>query len=438
MDRTIIAATRAEVRGGSFTLADGDDDLPVLEVSAEPRVIGRRPGCHLVLHDKKVSAAHCEVVASERGVRIRDLGSSNGTFVGELRVVEAVLRQACTVRCGETQLQFEPKKSRERVAVSRVEHFGALVGATPSMRALFERLAVLAPTTLSMLIEGETGTGKEVVAQALHENSDRADRPFVVVDCSAIPAGLAESMLFGHEKGAFTGAVSRRVSPFLEARGGTVFLDELGELPLEIQPKLLRVLAEQRVMSVGGTRYVPVDVRVLAATRRDLLADINKGRFRDDLYFRIAQERITVPPLRDRTDDLGPLVHRLMEIAGHGPEFKRMTAETLERLERHDWPGNVRELRNLVSVTLAYDKGRGPLDLTAHLRDPSEERARGGARTRVHRTYGASKDAHDRAFFTALYAACQGNVTAMGRRAGLSRETVRAYLNAHRIGGYGR
>jgi transcriptional regulator with GAF, ATPase, and Fis domain len=183
------------------------------------------------------------------------------------------------------------------------------------MRAIFEKLGVVAPTTVSVLIEGETGTGKEVVAQAIHEKSDRASAPFVVVDCSAIPASLAESILFGHERGAFTGAVAKRVSPFVAAQGGTVFLDELGELPLEIQPKLLRVLAEQRIMSVGGTKYAPVNVRVIAATRRDLLEEIDKGAFRDDLYFRIAQERITVPPLRDRKDDLAPLLVRLFEKA---------------------------------------------------------------------------------------------------------------------------
>ena len=441
MERTLLGQSRVEVRGGVLTVTDAADDAAPLQVGPEPRIIGRRPGCHLVLDDKKVSATHCEVVAVERGVRIRDLGSSNGTYLGDYRVFEALLHEACTIRCGDTRIEFEPSRL-ERVAVSKSERFGPLVGSTPAMRALFEKLRILAPTTLSVLIEGDTGTGKELVAQAIHERGDRAGRPFVVIDCSAIPPNLAESSLFGHEKGAFTGAVSRRLSPFVEAHGGTVFLDELGELPLEIQPKLLRVLAEQRIKSVGGNGYVPVDVRVVAATRRDLLEEINRGAFRDDLYFRVAQERVVLPPLRERTADLGALVQRLMEQAGAASSYKRVTAESLGRLQRHDWPGNVRELRNLVSVALAYDKG-GPLDLAAHISDRGAPRAgagRGASRNRVahiDRTYGDSRAEHDRLFFSALYEATKGNLTAMSKRAQISRETVRIYLRALAIGSYG-
>jgi len=444
MDRTLIdSSLRVEVRGGTFTLLDSDGDVPPLRVGSEPRVLGRRPGCHLVLSDKKVSATHCEVVAWQHGVRIRDLGSSNGTFVDELRIVEAVLGRPCTVRCGDTRLDFRPDKTVERVAVSKSQVFGPLVGTTAAMRALFEKLRLLAPTTISVLIDGETGTGKELVAQAVHEASDRARKPFVVVDCGAIPPSLAESALFGHDKGAFTGADSSRISPFVEARGGTVFLDELGELPLEVQPKLLRVLAEQRVKAVGASSYVPVDVRILAATRRNLLEEINRGAFRSDLYFRVALERITIPPLRDRIDDLAPLIRRLMTLAGHEGAYKRMTPESLDRLARHDWPGNVRELRNLVQVALAYDRGKGPLDLGARLGEPAERKAKSGRRgasrggaASAARTYGASKEAHDREFFTALYDSTGGNLSLMGRRARLSRETVRAHLRAHRIGAY--
>jgi DNA-binding NtrC family response regulator len=439
MDRTLVTPTRLEVRGGTFTLVDASDDVPPLHVGPEPRIIGRRPGCHLVLPDAKVSATHCEVVATDRGVRLRDLGSSNGAYVGELRIVEALLTKPCTLRCGDTMLEFQPGRSAERVAVSKSERFGPLVGSTPVMRALFEQLRTLAPTTVSVLVEGETGTGKELVAQALHEKSDRADRPFVVVDCSAIPSGLAESTLFGHEKGAFTGATARRISPFVQAHGGTLFLDEIGELPLEIQPKLLRALAEQRVQSVGGTGYVPVDVRVVAATRRDLLGEINKRAFRDDLYFRLAQARITVPPLRERTDDLGPLVQRLLEVSGHAAAYKRVTPESLDRLDRHDWPGNVRELRNLVLLALAFDKG-GRIDLAAHISDRAPAKAKPAAGRGTGSTagpdlsYRKSKEEHDRLYFTALYKATGGNVSAIGRRAQIDRETVRVYLNAHRIG----
>ena len=194
--------------------------------------------------------------------------------------------------------------------------FGPLVGKSAAMRTVFERLRKTAPTELSVLIMGETGTGKELVAQAIHEASPRAHKPFVVVDCGAIPASLAESALFGHERGRFTGAVDRRISPFVEADGGTIFLDELGELPIDVQPKLLRALAEQRVKSVGSNAYKPVNVRVIAATRRDLVREVNEGTFRSDLFFRVAQLRVELPALRSRLEDIPALVRRMMNDLG--------------------------------------------------------------------------------------------------------------------------
>ncbi len=204
----------------------------------------------------------------------------------------------------------------------------------------------------------------------------------------------------------------------------------------------MRVLAEQRVQSVGGNRYVPVNVRIVAATRRDLLEEINKRAFRDDLYFRVAQGRVTLPPLRERTDDLGALVQHMFELEGRASAFKRVTPESLDRLDRHDWPGNVRELRNLVSVALAYDRGTGPLDLGAHISERTTARAGSGGKTGATalpaQPYAESKERHDRAFFTALFAASEGNISRMGKSAQLSRETVRTYLSALHIGGGGR
>ena len=227
------------------------------------------------------------------------------------------------------------------------------------MRGVFERLKKAAPTDLTVLVTGETGTGKELVAQAIHEASSRAHKPFVVVDCGAIPATLAESALFGHERGSFTGAVDKRISPFVEADGGTIFLDELGELPLDVQPKLLRALAEQRIKSVGSNSYRPVNVRVIAATRRDLVREVNAGTFRSDLYFRVAQLKVELPSLRQRLEDIPVLVRRMIEDLGDKDSYGRITNDSLERLMRHDWPGNVRELRNVVAVALAFTK-EGP------------------------------------------------------------------------------
>jgi DNA-binding NtrC family response regulator len=237
--------------------------------------------------------------------------------------------------------------------------------------------------------------------------------------------------LFGHEKGAFTGAAGKRLSPFVEARGGTVFLDELGELPLELQPKLLRVLAEHRIKSVGSNTYVPVDVRIIAATRRDLLLEINRGTFRDDLFFRIAEERVDLPSLRDRSEDIIPLVRHMMASFGKESAFERVPSESFDRLVKYDWPGNVRELRNLVKRALAYDRA-GPLDLAQHLSPARDSATRNPSATpddvTRSETYERSRQSHDRAYFLTLYAATKGNLSEMARVAGLDRTTVRTAL----------
>jgi hypothetical protein len=247
-DATRASALQWFVRGGTLTIAG----RPPVRVNVEPILVGRDPSCPLALDDREVSALHCELRAEGPGVLLRDLGSKNGTFVGGLRVREAHLTEACALQVGGARLSFEPQGGRERVDVGFEEGFGRLVGSAPRMRHLFRLLREVAPTELSVLVTGETGTGKELVAQALHEESARAAGPFVVVDCGSIPGPLAESLLFGHEKGAFTGATERKGGAFHDAHRGTIFLDELGELPLELQPKLLRALAERKVKRVGS------------------------------------------------------------------------------------------------------------------------------------------------------------------------------------------
>ncbi|HTQ09188.1 MAG TPA: sigma-54-dependent Fis family transcriptional regulator, partial [Fimbriimonadaceae bacterium] len=245
MNRTVAYSSRMAVQGGTVRVIQGPE-VPPVHLGQGPIVIGRSPECGLVLADERVSATHVELLATDRGVRVRDLGSTNGTRLGDHAIVEALLTTNATLTVGQCVLEFTPGEL-ERVPLSKGRSFGPLVGAARSMRALFERLRIISASSLSVLVQGETGTGKEVVAEAIHKASERADGPFVVVDCSALPASLAESTLFGHEKGAFTGAMTKRLSPFVEAKGGTIFLDELGELPLELQPKLLRVLADHRI-----------------------------------------------------------------------------------------------------------------------------------------------------------------------------------------------
>jgi DNA-binding NtrC family response regulator len=443
VDSTVVTKGRIEVRGGTLTVAKGKGSArsqssqtaagPQLEIGPEAIVVGRNEACDLVLDDRKVSAVHAELVATERGVRVRDLGSRNGSFISDTRVGEVYLTKGTFLTCGDTMLEFAPS-GPEQVEVPDVQGFGPLVGSSAGMRAVFERLKKAAPTDLTVLITGETGTGKELVAQAIHQASVRANKPFVVVDCGSIPPSLAESALFGHERGSFTGAVDKRVSPFAEADGGTIFLDELGELPLDVQPKLLRALAEGRVKAVGSNNYRPVNVRVIAATRRDLVREVNAGTFRSDLYFRVAQLRIELPPLRQRLEDIPAIVRRMMADLGDNNAWNRISNDSLERLMRHDWPGNVRELRNVVAVALAFSK-EGPIDLSQHLAPlvtasestPTRGRTFQDAKREVLARF-------EREYFTALYAECNGNVSEIGRRAAMERAHVRGYLRRHGIG----
>ena len=452
LEATVLSRNRVEVRGGRIKAAK----MGWVEIGTEPVIVGRNAQCQLVLEDAKISAVHAELLATEHGVRVRDLGSRNGTFAGGVRVGEVYLQSACKIRLGETDLSFEPARP-ERIMVPAIPSFGPLVAQSPGMRSIFEKLGKVGPTDLTVLITGETGTGKEVVAQAIHLASARAKKPFVVVDCGSIPPSLAEATLFGHERGAFTGAVDKRLSPFVEADGGTIFLDELGELPIEVQPKLLRALAERRIKPVGGSTYREVDVRVLAATRRDLVRAVNTGAFRSDLYFRVAQVRVELPALRQRLEDIPVLVRRMLRDMGDEGAFERVGNMTLERLMRHDWPGNVRELKNAVAVAFALAGEGEELDVASHLgalNEISEGALPGmsaggsvapgplaGAGSALPSFKGKpfQEAKHDvlarfeREYFAGLYEEAKGNISEIARRAGMERAHVRTYLKRHGI-----
>jgi DNA-binding NtrC family response regulator len=440
LEATVVGKNRVEVRGGRIKPTKGSSWV---EIGTEAVIVGRNAACKLVLDDAKVSAVHAELVATEQGVRLRDLGSRNGTFVAGVRVGEVFLQTQAKLRIGETELSFEPARP-ERITLSSIPQFGPLVAQSPGMRTIFERLTKIAATDLTILITGETGTGKELVAQAMHGASPRAKKPFVVVDCGSIPPTLAEATLFGHERGAFTGAVDKRLSPFHEADGGTIFLDELGELPIDVQPKLLRALAERRIKSVGSNTYREVDVRVLAATRRDLVRAVNAGSFRSDLYFRVAQVKIELPALRQRLEDIPVLVRRMLKDLGDEGAYDRVSNVTLERLMRHDWPGNVRELRNAVAVAHALATEGEEIDVASHLGAMTEAPLAGplgggggfgGLKGRQFQD--AKRDVltrFERDYFAALSEEAKGNVSEMARRAGMERAHVRAYLRRHGIG----
>jgi DNA-binding NtrC family response regulator len=440
LEATVAGKNKVEIRGGRIRPAKGGGAW--VDIGADPIIVGRNAACKLVLDDGKVSAVHAELVATEQGVKVRDLGSRNGTFVGGVRVGEIYLSLASKLRIGETEIVFEPVGA-QRIAVPSMPMFGPMVASSAVMRGIFERLGKVSPTDLTLLITGETGTGKELVAQAMHLASPRAKKPFVVVDCGSIPPTLAEATLFGHERGAFTGAVDKRLSPFQEADGGTIFLDELGELPLDVQPKLLRALAERRIKPVGGSAYREVDVRVLAATRRDLVRAVNSGTFRSDLYFRIAQVKIELPALRQRLEDIPILVRRMLKDLGEEAAYERIASSTLERLMRHDWPGNVRELRNAVAVAHALAGEGEEIDIAAHLGALTESPFAGGGLAgtitgsfKGQKFQDAKRDVlarFERDYFAALSDEAKGNVSEMARRAGMERAHVRAYLRRHGI-----
>jgi DNA-binding NtrC family response regulator len=253
--------------------------------------------------------------------------------------------------------------SREnRILRARIERdfgFDNLIGSGPAMRRVFEMIQKVAETDLTVLIRGASGTGKELVAQALHQHSPRKDQPFVAVNCAAISRELVESELFGHEKGAFTGADARRAGRFEAADGGTVLLDEIGDMAPETQAKVLRVLEERSLERVGGTQPIEVDVRVVAATHRDLVAEVKEGRFREDLYYRLKVVDLDLPPLRERAEDLPALAQRFLEQVAErlGREKKQLSDQALARLFRHPWPGNVRELRNVIEQAAVLSSG---------------------------------------------------------------------------------
>ncbi len=448
---TAALTTRVDDRGrataqrlATYRLGITEPSAPApraLEIAQSVVRIGAHAGNDVVLADDTVSRIHAEIVLEAAGFRLRDLGSTNGTTVDGLRVVDVYLPPTCTVRIGRCALEFRALGAVTEVALPEEERFGELVGRSAEMRALFGTLAQVAATDFTVLVRGESGTGKERVAEAIHAASPRRGGPLVVFDCAAIPASLVESELFGHEKGAFTGAVTRRVGCLEAADGGTLFLDEVGELPLELQPKLLRALERREVRPLGATEARRVDVRFVAATHRELAEAVNAGTFREDLYYRLAVVRVRVPPLRRRREDLPLLLRHLLERATRDGERARALEARLSdgdwiRLAAHPWPGNVRELRNVVERLVAFegDLGRA-LDLGERVVGRSDAATSGGDRLAVPVELAFDEDwleqratihdAIERAYFTAMLRRHGDNVTHAAEAAGLDRAYFR-------------
>jgi len=350
------------VHAVSLEVVSGDDRGLAGRVAQPTFTIGSDEGADLRLRDPAVSRSHVRILLSADGIRLVDESSKNGTWMGGSRVRDISIFGDAAIEVGSTSIVLRVDRATTDLPLSASSTFGDAFGESDTMRHVFALLERAATSELTILLEGESGVGKEVLARAIHNRSPRAEGPLVTVDCGAIPAALLESELFGHERGAFTGADKARVGSFEEADNGTLFLDEIGELPLELQPKLLRVLESGEIRRVGGSSaYRRVNVRVIAATNRQLAESTRRGEFREDLFYRLAVARVRVPPLRDRADDVLPLATRFMRRAV-GDENATLPPEFAALLRSYDWPGNVRELRHVVErFTLLGARGENEL-----------------------------------------------------------------------------
>jgi transcriptional regulator with GAF, ATPase, and Fis domain len=407
--------------------------------------IGTATDNDLVLPDDTVSRHHCELERGATGLTVRDLGSTNHTRIGRTTVREASIQPGASITVGDVDLILRTEPNRAQILPSESAHFGEALGPSLAMRTLFGVLEHIAPTDAPVLLEGETGTGKDVLARSIHRKSRRSTEPFVVVDCGAVSYNLIESELFGHERGAFTGAVATRQGAFENAGKGTVFLDEVGELPLDVQPKLLRVLESGEFRRVGGNKTFTAPARIIAATKRHLRDEVERGKFREDLYFRLAVVPIVVPPLRQRREDIPMLVEHFLESAKkRDPAARdvRLAKETLAALAAHDWPGNVRELRNVLDRAIYIATASGQSEL--HLVDlPVGAPAEKGGPTQFSFEAGTSyRDTRSRfeaefekAYVSWLLERHAGNISAAARDAKMDRKHLYDLARKHGLRG---
>jgi transcriptional regulator with GAF, ATPase, and Fis domain len=396
--------------------------------------IGTHASNDLVLEDPSVSRFHCRIVPDAAGWRLEDSGSLNGTRLQDLRVLGAVLPAEAVLSLGQSVIRIVATAQAGRTLVPMMPSFGALTGTGRAMRKLFAVLEKVAASDINCFIYGENGTGKELVATEVVQRGPRANKPFVVVDCGAISPNLVESELFGHVRGAFTGADRDRLGAFEAADGGTVFLDEIGELPLNVQPKLLRALEQREIRRVGETATRKVNVRVISATNRDLEREVNKGTFREDLYFRIAVITVRVPPLRDRVEDLPHLIQAfLASLDAKGSEHL-FPPEVITELSRHEWPGNVRELRNYVERSVVLQTARMSLPPSSMTGGAGGPRA-SSAEIDVTIPFKVAKDAlidgFERAYLRAILESAGGNMTKAARMSGIDRMYLHRLVQKH-------
>jgi len=419
--------------GARFVVMTGADQGKILRLAAGAHYVGRDETCQLVLRDGGVSRRHLEIVVQPHGIVVRDLDSRNGSFYQGARFSEVTVGPGAQITLGDSVLKLFTAASTPQLLPSARERFGALIGGSLAMRELFATLERIAAADAPVLIQGETGTGKELCAEAIHAEGARRASPFVVCDLAGVTRSLLESELFGHVRGAFTGAAKDRAGAFVEADGGTLFIDEVGELEMDLQPRLLRALERRQVKPLGASTYREVDVRIVAATNRDLEREVREGRFRQDLYHRLAVLSVRVPPLRERKEDIAPLARHLL--GGRA----QLTRSALRLLEEYDWPGNVRELRNILErgvAAMGADRELTPSQLGLQTTEPALADSHGLSDENFH----AAKDRliadWERAYVSDLLRRAGGNISLASRTSGLGRPYLYKLMKRHGLGSY--
>jgi DNA-binding NtrC family response regulator len=416
-----------------LVVVEGPDKGRAVSIDQDEVVVGTDASCGLVLTDDRVSHRHASIRREAGRYMLRDLQSRKGTTYEGSRVVEALVPAGATFRVGKSFVRIQPQARALDVPPSQSRRFGDLVGESLAIREVFAVLELAARSDVTVLLEGETGTGKELAARAIHDASARRRGPFVAIDCGALPESLMESELFGHVRGAFTGASGPRAGAFARANGGTLFLDELGGVPLTVQARLLRAIEERTVRPVGGDEEKALDVRIVAASRDDLSARVADGSFRSDLFYRLSVVRVLLPPLRSRREDIPPIVSELLR--RRGIEAGSIAGAGLDALTGHGWPGNVRELRNVIDRAVALTPGaRTFVDLRIDVvPQPSED----GLTVRSDLPFGEAKAAvlevFESRYLRDLWQRCEGNVSAAARASGIDRKHLRTLLRKHGI-----
>lgn len=310
----------------------------------------------IIKDDDYISKKHCRLTVEDSGIILTDLGSTNGTFYESEKVEKIVLPGRSKFTIGKTEISVKKVQTKEKLKPEK-ENIGSMIGATDSIKGIFALISRVAQSDATVCITGESGTGKELVAKSVHDMGSRASNPFVAINCGAIPPNIIESELFGHEKGAFTGATNTHRGVFEQASMGTLFLDEIGEMPPDLQTRLLRVLETRTIRRIGGQRDIPVDVRIVAATNQNLKQNVARGKFREDLFFRIHVIPIHIPPLRERKKDIEVLAEHFVKMFCPDGEEKNISSGAMNKLLKHSWPGNVRELKNTIQRALVMNQG---------------------------------------------------------------------------------